>query len=387
MKQRTLGIIGDVLGELGRMSPFKRRVVMFTLSVLVGLLAYVPTASVSATVDTSLESCSLSPYNGDGGSGNGATAMDGWTDKTCTTCGGINSQTEVWTEGFSSVYCLRGTNNTGNVCYHYSSGARSQATAINYGYGTFVGNSKHWMIENNEWYQVGGVLNRTLDAGSAPGGGGDCGEWGCDSEGNPCPEPQEGMPQPPGCSGSPILIPLTRSQAVKLTDAQAGVNFDLDADGGQERTGWTEAGSRLAFLAIDRNNNGVIDDGRELFGDRTVVGVRNGFDALQRLNMELNGGVKVALLNTTTPLFAKLLLWEDVNHNGVSEPQELQPASNVVSDIGLGYQLHSRRDGHGNTFKFRGFAYVRTAPGRNKAVEQAEQQARQISIYDVFFVR
>ena len=58
--------------------------------------------------------------------------------------------------------------------------------------------------------------------------------------------------------------------AYKLTGPSRGVQFDVDGDGAKEQTAWTAADSHLAFLALDRNGNGVIDSGKELFGSNTI---------------------------------------------------------------------------------------------------------------------
>src|SRR5579864_6636690 len=70
-----------------------------------------------------------------------------------------------------------------------------------------------------------------------------------------------------GCeSPSPIIIDTT-GQGFHLTSAQDGVVFDILADGHPIQISWTAAGSGNAFLALDRNHNGKIDDGNELFGN------------------------------------------------------------------------------------------------------------------------
>ena len=71
----------------------------------------------------------------------------------------------------------------------------------------------------------------------------------------------------PGCN-SPLVID-TKGNGFKFTSASDGVMFDIDADGVPDRVGWTKNDSDDAWLAIDRNGNGVIENGSELFGDVT----------------------------------------------------------------------------------------------------------------------
>jgi hypothetical protein len=185
-------------------------------------------------------------------------------------------------------------------------------------------------------------------------------------------EPQEDQcSDPTECEVSPILIPTGNSQAYRLTKPVAGVVFDIRGDGVPVRVAWTPAGAELAFLALDRNGNGTIDSGAELFGDHTLPGVGNGFKALDKIAPHNNDG----MIDAQDPLFAQLLLWTDRNHNGYSESNELRPASDVLEAVGLGYVYAERRDGAGNRFSFRGWA---------RRAGDGSQFAREFKIYDVF---
>jgi hypothetical protein len=76
-------------------------------------------------------------------------------------------------------------------------------------------------------------------------------------------------------------------------------------------------------------------------GSVTVAGASNGFAAL----IKLSDGTH-ADITADDALFAKLLLWTDTNHNGVSEPSELRPFGDVCDAIALSYHRSNRRDGN-----------------------------------------
>jgi hypothetical protein len=183
---------------------------------------------------------------------------------------------------------------------------------------------------------------------------------------------------------SPIIVATDKNGRYELTSAAEGVAFDIDGDGAVEQVAWTAAGSDVAFLAVDRDGNGLITSGRELFGNNTLRGATNGFAALQQMAAETNGGILRGSVSSDDPLFERLLLWTDANHNGFSELTELRPASESLSDIGLGYTMTDRRDRHGNIFRFQGWAHVRTKPGRNRARGPEEENERRITIWDVY---
>jgi hypothetical protein len=185
---------------------------------------------------------------------------------------------------------------------------------------------------------------------------------------------------PPNC---PIVLATGRASNYKLTSAEDGVLFDIDGDGVVERVGWTEIGSDVAFLAIDRDGDGRISSGRELFGNHTLEGARNGFIALERMAMAANDGRVGGSVNASDPIFQRLLLWTDRDHDGISAPSELRPLTEVFAEVGLGYQDHHRKDGRGNHYAYRGWALFRTQQGRNKAQSPEENEQRRRAIYDV----
>lgn len=177
------------------------------------------------------------------------------------------------------------------------------------------------------------------------------------------------------CGGSPIVVDLG-APGYALSGLADPVEFDLDADGTPDTISWTARGSQDAFLVLDRNGNGVVDDGSELFGDAVTLSdgsiSTDGYVALAELDSRGHGGNGNGFIDRGDIGYWRLQLWTDANHNGRSAPGELVSLhSRGVVAISLAISEPMQFDAHGNLLAFSSPAQVFRA-GRLQTVMTAD---------------
>jgi hypothetical protein len=157
------------------------------------------------------------------------------------------------------------------------------------------------------------------------------------------------------CTGSPVIVDLA-GDGIHLSGPDDGVIFPLHR-GSPGLWSWTLPGTNDAWLALDINGNGRIDDGSELFGDGSIQSVNtndpNGFLALAYYDQPGQGGNGDGQIDAQDAIWTQLRLWRDANHDGVSTQSELLAMGDVgVYSFSLAAMPSTYVDGNGNAFRF-----------------------------------
>ena len=187
----------------------------------------------------------------------------------------------------------------------------------------------------------------------------------------PPPPPSDSGDPNGGCDANCSPIVINRSNGPwQFSGTGDPVTFDIDANGRLDRITWTGRGEPLAFLALDRNRNGIIDDGAELFGTATPLQsgqpASNGFEVLREADQNHDG-----VVDATDSIWNELLLWSDTNHDGVSQPTELVRIMKTdIVALSTAYHATGRTDRSDNAFRF--MSVLRSTGGQRP-------------YYDVFF--
>ena len=128
-------------------------------------------------------------------------------------------------------------------------------------------------------------------------------------------------------------------------------SLDHNADGIKMATGWISADDGI--VVMDRDGNGTIDSGRELFGDNTLNASTpnpgdthaNGYAALAELDLNADGKI-----DSSDAAYTQLRIWQDLNQNGISEAGELKTLAELnIASIGVVGTASNINLGNGNT--------------------------------------
>ncbi|MFI3156852.1 MAG: calcium-binding protein [Methylococcaceae bacterium] len=150
---------------------------------------------------------------------------------------------------------------------------------------------------------------------------------------------------------SPIVLDLD-SNGIATQGVAYGAFFDYDGNGFAERTGWATPSDGI--LVRDLNGNGSIDNGTELFGDRTPLKngqtAANGFVAMADLDNNNDGK-----LDSQDAVWTELKIWQDRNSDGISNTGELKTLNDLgIQSIATGYTSNTTIDANGNEHRQQG---------------------------------
>ena len=148
---------------------------------------------------------------------------------------------------------------------------------------------------------------------------------------------------------TPLAIELYGEELL-TTSVEDGVSFDMDGDGMAEQTAWLKKGS--GFLVWDKNGDGMVNDGTEMFGEATVMSdgkrAENGVEALKDLDSDNNN-----IINQYDELWGELRIWHDENSNGKTEEGELSLLSDWdIQSISLDFAEINLKDEADNKILF-----------------------------------
>ncbi len=180
----------------------------------------------------------------------------------------------------------------------------------------------------------------------------------CRYTGNGCPYYSDGT-----CCyrvSSPIVIDTT-NEGFHFSDPAGGVWFHVIRQNPVDyRVAWPVQGSHNGWLVLDRNENGIIDDFGEFFGNLTAQPrpadgtERNGFAALAVFDQPDQGGNSDGWITRDDQIYDKLRIWIDENHDGVSQSPELHTLNSLgVAAVRLSYEFSQLKDANGNLFRYR----------------------------------
>lgn len=171
------------------------------------------------------------------------------------------------------------------------------------------------------------------------------------------------LPPIPECNADsePLVIDLGQD-GIHLGQSGSGIYYDFFGDNVLRPAQWVAKDGNDAFLALDKNQNGKIDNGAELFGRGWLVNssqrAQHGFEELAQYDQIALGGNQDGLISDKDNIWSALVLWLDINADGVSTPNEIQSlSSNDINELPINPKENARRDSAGNHLRFWAWAY------------------------------
>ena len=148
-------------------------------------------------------------------------------------------------------------------------------------------------------------------------------------------------------AATPLILDLN-NDGVRTLGTDAGVQFDLTGLGRLASVGWSSPED--GFLVRDMNDDGLINDGAEMFGEATVLAngerAQDGFEALSDLDTNQD-----AVVDNQDEAFNSLAIWRDANTDGVTDAGELLTlAQHGIESLNLSYTESDRVD-NGNQLR------------------------------------
>lgn len=130
----------------------------------------------------------------------------------------------------------------------------------------------------------------------------------------------------------PLVLDLDGSGVRFIEVHRSKAFFDLTANRFASRTAWIQPGA--AFLAVDENQDGIINNITELIGDET----HEGFKELAKFDLDRDGKISAGEIER-----AGLVLWRDNNADGMTQPGELMGLAEMgITELGLNPQQLGR---------------------------------------------
>ena len=160
---------------------------------------------------------------------------------------------------------------------------------------------------------------------------------------------------------NPISITASdKKSGSNNNNENGGAYFDHNGDGVSHRSSWIS--KEDGILAYDRNGNGKIDDGGELFGNFTQIKdkdgnqrlAKDGYEALKEFDSNNDG-----LIDNKDDKFKDLKIWQDANSNGISDEGELKSLDELgIASLSLNHNEVNEDLGGGNTLSLKG-SYIK----------------------------